>query len=232
MDSRKLNYAGYGAIMATLTACCGSGSSGSSSMTTSEGTSGTAAQSASVPIMVSDASSDDWATVGVKVLSIALIPQGGGTNVMVYTAPTPAPFVNLEQLDQLAEILANATVPAGTYTGAVITVSGNPGDVLLTASADPEVGFALPATTVVASANIHVLDTQGSGSNLTAPIMVNFVAPLVVSTTFTSALDLEFDLSHPAFIIGHNPPGAAATQWAVNFVGPVRHHPLYDLRRL
>jgi hypothetical protein len=230
MDSRKLNYAVCGAIFATLTACGGSGSSGS--IASSGGTSGTTAQSASVPIMVSDASSDDWATVGVKVLSIALIPQGGGSNITVYTAPTPAPFINLEQLDQLAEILANATVPTGTYTGAIITVSGNSGDVLLTAAADPEAGFALPATTVVVSADIHVVDTQGSGSNLTVPIMVNFVAPLVVSTTSTSALDLEFDLSHPAFIIGHNPPGAAATQWAVNFSAPVRHHPLADLRRL
>ncbi len=64
------------------------------------------------------------------------------------------------------------------------------------------------------------------------PVAVNFVSPLVVSTASTSALDLEFDLSHPAFIIGHNPPGATATQWAVNFNGPVRHHPLHDLRRL
>ena len=42
----------------------------------------------------------------------------------------------------------------------------------------------------------------------------------------------QFDLAHPAFLIGHNPPGATATQWAVNFNGPVRHRPLYDLRRL
>jgi Domain of unknown function (DUF4382) len=235
MDTRKLNYAVCGAIIATLTACGGSGSGSVASSGTSgssASTSGTTTQSASMPVMVSDASSDDWATVGVKVLSIALVPQGGGANVTVYTAPTPAPFINLEQLDQLAEILGNATVPVGTYTSALITVSGNPGDVLLTASADPEVGFALPAATVVASADIHVVDTQGSGSSLTVPIPVNFVSPLVVTTTSTSALDLEFDLSHPAFIIGHNPPGATATQWAVNFSGPVRHHPLADLRRL
>jgi hypothetical protein len=185
-----------------------------------------------MPMLISDASSSDWATIGVKVLSIALIPQGGGSNVSVYTAPTPAPFVNLEQLDQLAEILGNATVPVGTYTGAVITVSGNAGDVLLTASADPEAGFALAAGTAVSSSNIHVVNTQGSGTNLTAPITVKFVSPLVVSTTGTAALDLEFDLSHPAFLIGHNPPSATATQWAVNFDGPLRHRPLADLRRL
>jgi hypothetical protein len=92
--------------------------------------------------MVSDASSDDWATIGVKILSIALVPQGGGTPVTVYTAPSPAPMVNLEQLDQIAEILGNVTVPVGTYTGATLTISGNPGDVALVVSADPEASFA------------------------------------------------------------------------------------------
>ena len=231
MDTRKLNYAVCAAILTTLSAC-GGGSSGSSGTTAA--TTGTAAtaQSASVPLVISDASADDWATIGVKVLSIALVPQGGGTNVTVYTAPSPAPFVNLEQLDQLGELLGNATVPVGTYTGAVITVSGNPGDVLLTAAADPEAGFALAGGTVVASSNIQIINTQGSGSNLTVPVTVGFVSPLVVSTTATTALDLEFDLAHPAFILGHNPPGATTTQWAVNFNAPVIHHPLHDLRRL
>jgi hypothetical protein len=229
MDTRKLNFAVCGAIVATLTAC-GGGSPGSSGLLGS--TSGSQGTTASVPIAISDASSDDWATIGVKVLSIALVPQGGGANVTVYTAPSPAPFINLEQLDQLAEILGNATVPAGTYTGAVVTVSGNAGDVLLTSSADPEAGFALAAATAVSSSNIHVINTQGTGTDLTAPITVTFVAPLVVSSSGTSALDLEFDLSHPAFIIGHNPPGATATQWAIDFSAPLRHHPLADLRRL
>jgi hypothetical protein len=232
MDSRKLNFAVCGAIVATLTAC-GGGSSGSS--VSNMGSGGTGSQTtttATLPMLISDASANDWATIGVKVLSIALIPQGGGGNVSVYTAPTPAPFVNLEQLDQLAEILGNATVPVGTYAGAVITISGNPADVLLTASADPEAGFALAAGAAVSSTNIHVMNTQGSGTNLTAPITVKFVSPLVVSTTDSAALDLEFDLSHPALIIAHNPPSATATQWAVNFNGPVRHRPLADLRRL
>ena len=232
MDTRKLNFAVCGAIVATLTACGGSSGSSGSNMGAGGSGAGTTAQTATLPVLISDASSNDWATIGVKVLSVALIPQGGGSNVNVYTAASPAPFVNLEQLDQLAEILGNATVPLGTYTGAAITVSGNPGDLLLTASADPQTGFALAAGTAVASANIHVMHAQGSGTDLTAPITVNFVAPLVVSTTGSAALDLEFDLSHPAFIIGHNPPSATATQWAVNFNGPVRHRPLADLRRL
>jgi Domain of unknown function (DUF4382)/Domain of unknown function (DUF5666) len=235
MNTRKLNYAICGAIVATLTAC-GGGSSGASVATSGtgsgSGSGGSASQTATVPIIISDASSQDWACIGVKVLSIALVPQGGGANVTVYTAPNPAPFINLVQLDQLGELLGNASVPAGTYTAAVLTVSGNSGDVLLTASADPESGFALSAGTQVSTSNVNIMGTHGSGSSMSVPITINFVSPLVVSTSSSSALDLEFDLAHPAFLIGHNPPGATATQWAVNFNGPVRHRPLHDLRRL
>ena len=86
---------------------------------------GSAPQSANVAVLVSDASSEDWATIGVKILSIALVPQGGGANVTVYTAPTPTPVTNLVMLDQLDELLGNTSIPVGTYTGAVLTVSGN-----------------------------------------------------------------------------------------------------------
>ena len=48
--------------------------------------------------------------------------QGGGAPVTVYTAPNPAPFVNLAQLDDLADLLGDVEVPAGTYTGAVVTI--------------------------------------------------------------------------------------------------------------
>src|SRR5580698_9957921 len=228
MVSNKSRLLAMSLASAVLAACGGGGGSGGGSMNPPP----SAPQSANVSMLISDASSEDWATIGVKVLSIALIPQGGGTNVTVYTAPADAPFVNLEQLDQLGEILGNATVPTGTYTGAVITVSGNPQDIMLTAAADPEAGFALAAGASVNNSNITVVNTQGSGSNLTVPVNVTFVSPLVVNTTGSTALDLEFDLSHPAFIIAHNPPGASATQWAVNFNGPIRHHPLADLRRL
>jgi hypothetical protein len=231
MELKTLRFAVCGAVASAL-AACGGGSSDSSSATAGSGASVAATQYGSVPMVVSDDSSQDWATIGVKVLSIALIPQGGGSDVTVYTAPSSPPYINLEQLDQLGELLGNAQVPVGTYTGAVITVSGNPGDVILTTSLDPEAGFSLPGGTTVASSDIQIQHTQGSTGALSVPISLNFVSPLVVTTTATAALDIEFDLAHPAFILGHMPPGATATQWAVNFEGPVRHHPLADLRRL
>ena len=214
-----------GALIGTLSACGGGGGDGSSS----SGSFSSSQQTGSVPLLVSDASSDDWATIGVKVLSVALIPQGGGGNVTIYSAPSSAPYVNLEQLDQLGEILGNVAVPVGTYTGAVVTLAGNPGDVLLTAAANPEAGFSLPGGTQVAAGDIHIQNTQGSAPNLTVPITVDFASPLTVSSSQNNALDLEFDLANPAFIVGHLPPGAGSTQWAVNFRGPLRHHLVADL---
>jgi hypothetical protein len=189
--------------------------------------------SGTLPMLISDASSDDWATIGVKILSIALIPQGGGTPVTVYTAPTPAPVVNLEELDQIAEILGNVSVPTGTYTGATLTIGANPGDVELVVSANPESGFAGTAGATIPSSQIQIQGAQGATGSLTTSVKLNFAAPLTVTTGQNNALDLEFDLSHPAFIVAHTPPSAAgATLWAVNFDGPVRHHLVADLRRL
>ena len=214
-------------LAASILAACGGGSG--SSMTAPQGS---APQSANVAVLVSDASSEDWATIGVKILSIALVPQGGGANVTVYTAPTPTPVTNLVMLDQLDEILGNTSIPVGTYTGAVLTVSGNASDILLTTSSDPEVGFAAAASTTIPSSQIQVQHTQGTGTNLTVPVKVNFDSPLTVSATQSNALDLEFDLAHPAFLVGHVPVGAGATVWAVNFDGPVRHRVRHDLARL
>ncbi len=69
-------------VAAALLAACGGGggSSGGSSSTLNS-----TPQSGNVAMLLSDASSEDWATIGVKVLSIALVPQGGGGNVTVYT---------------------------------------------------------------------------------------------------------------------------------------------------
>jgi hypothetical protein len=182
---------------------------------------------------VSDASSDDWGTIGVKILSISLTPQGGGSPVTVFTAPATAPVVNLEQLDQISEILGNVSVPAGTYTGATLTVSGNSGDVQLIVAAEPEAGFAGTPGASIPANQIQIQGTQGSAGSLTVPVKVNFVSPLVVTAGQSNALDLEFDLNHPAFIVAHNPPSAMGTTlYAVNFNGPVRHRPIADLAHL
>jgi hypothetical protein len=226
MQSRLIHAAVCGALAAGL-AACGGGSSGSSAEAT-------ATSFGSVPLVVSDASSEDWAMIGVRVQSIALLPQGGGSAVTVWTAPAGATYLNLEQLDQIGELLGNVQIPVGTYTGAVVTVGGNPGDVMLTVASDPETGFTGTPASTIAPGNIQIVATQGTAPNLTVPVTVNFDSPLTVtnSSTPNPALDLEFDLANPAFLIGHLPPGATSTQWAVDFHAPVRRHPIADIRRL
>jgi hypothetical protein len=186
-----------------------------------------------VSVVVSDASTDDWALIGVKVLGITLTPQGGGTPVTIYTAPSPAPYLNLVQLDQLGEIIGNTQVTPGTYTSATLTISGNPGDVLLTTSADPEAGVLADAgkSQPIPSNQIQIQGATGNSGSKTVTVGVKLDSPLVVTASQTNALDLEFDLSHPAFIVEHK-PASGNTIWSVNFNGPVRHHPYADFTRI
>ena len=228
MTSKLIRTAVCVALMAGLGGCAGGGSSDPGSGSASS----PPPQTSQMAMIISDASSDDWATIGVKILSISLTPQGGGSPVTVYTAPSTPPMVNLEQLDQIGEVLGNATVPVGTYTGATVTIGANPGDVALVVSAEPEAGFAGTPGETIPSADIQIVGAKGEAGSLTVPVGLTFDSPLIVTASGSNALDLEFDLSHPAFIVAHNPPGATATQWAVNFVGPVRRHPIDNIADL
>jgi hypothetical protein len=223
--------AGMGVTAALLCSIgCGGGSSSSTSSATPASTTG------AVHVMISDDATDDWATIGVKVLGVSLVPQGGGSPVVVYTAPSTPPVINLVQLDQLSEIIGNTQVPIGTYTSAQLTLGANNNgttcDVSLVASGDPETGFDVPAGTTVPCSQIDITGAQGTSPNMTVPLTLNLAAPLTVTSASTNALDLEFDLKHPALIVEHFPVAATAPTWAVNFNGPVRHHPRPDLTKL
>jgi hypothetical protein len=231
MRSNLLRSAVSGVLLGGLAACGGGGGYSSGTGTNP------APQSVSVPMVISDDSTQDWATIGVKILSIALVPQGGGSNVVVYTAPNPVPVTNLVDLDQIGDLLATAAIPPGTYTGAVLSVGANPGDVQLVASADPEVGFAAAPGATIPSDQIQIQHSIGASPNMTVPVKVNFTSPVTFASGQTALpLDIEFDLAHPAFIVGHTPPAtngnAPMTIWAVNFDGPVRHHPIRDIAAL
>lgn len=211
-------------LTAALGACGGGGSASSGN--------GTPPPSATLQLMVSDDASDDWATIGVELQSVALVPSDGSANVTIWTASAPTP-INLVQLDNLADVIGPVSVPVNTYSGMVITIGGNPGDVTLTAASNPTAGFAGTAGATIPAAQIQIQGTQGASGSLTVPIAVTFANPLNVTSTGPNELDVEFNLAHPAFIIAHNPPAAnGATVWAVNFNGPVRRHRHGDLRWL
>jgi uncharacterized protein DUF4382 len=191
-------------------------------------------QAGNLNMMVSDASTEDWATIGVKILSISLVPQGGGTPVNVFTAGSTVPTINLVDLDQLGDLLGTFSVPAGTYTSAILTLSANQGDVTLVVAADPEAGFAgTPGATIPAN-QIAIQDATGGAGSMTVPVKVKFAPPLVVSANQTTSVDVEFNLAHPAFIVGHVPPASGGqTIWSVDFdKGEVRHRPVWDVTRL
>ncbi len=226
MSSHFLSKLLLAGVMASALVACGGGSGGGSSGSTSTMTS---AQGGNVSLSISDASTEDWATIGVKVLTIALVPQNGGSNVTVYTAPSTAPVINLVQLDQLGELIGNASVPAGAYSSAVIMISANPGDVLLTAASDPSTGFTGTPGATVPSSDIEIQNTQGTAPNLTVTVPVKFASPLVVNANSNNQLDIEFDLAHPAFLVGRIAVGGGATVWAVNFRGPLRHRRVPDI---
>ena len=196
---------------------------------------GSTPQDGSLTMMVSDASTEDWANISIKILSIALVPQNGTSNVTVYSATeATAPMLNLVQLDQLGEILENASVPVGTYTAAVVTLSANPTDIELISSADPSASLLTltSAATTIPSSQIQVQGATGTAPNATVSVTVNFVSPVTVSASAAASLDLEFDLSHPAFLEGNMPgAGIGLPVWAVDFDGPIRHHPIRDLTK-
>jgi hypothetical protein len=199
------------------------------------------AQSVSVPVLLSDASSQDWSAIQVTLTSVVFVSASGNTANLL-SAPVS---VNLEQLDNLGEVLGSAQLtPGTTYTGAVLTVSANPGDVSLTVASDPEAGFPEAASTatapnVIPASRIQIQHAQGAAGSQTVTIPVTFVTPFVApapasgtAPASTSGIDIEFDLGHPAFIVGHVPVGGGSTIWAVNFKGPVHHKPVADLTRL
>ena len=223
MNSRTTGVrVGLLAIIPLLLAGCGGNNSSSSN---------TPSSSSQMTTMISDTPTNDWAEIGVRVLSIALKPQSGGTPVVVYN-PNPAAMINLIELDQIAEILNSVSVPPGTYTAATLTLSANPGDVALTASSEPDPGFAGTPGEIVPSAQIQIMGATGSAGSLTVPLSVTLASPVTVTANQNSQIDFDFDLSNPAFIVAHPPVGGGMTLWAVNFAPALRHHPIFDVTRL
>ncbi len=213
-------------VLASLAACGGGG--GSSSAPTP-----TALQPVSVPIMVSDAATEDWSKIQVSLLSLTLTDSTGAT-VSVPLPSTPY-VVNLAQLDNLGEVLNSAQLtPGATYTQATLTISANPGDVVLKVSEDPSAGFAVAGNSVIAPADIEIQGAAGAvgSQTVTIPIKLSpaFTVPAAGATS--APVNLDFDLSHPAFIVAHVPVGGGATKWAVNFNGPVKQKPIQDITHL
>jgi hypothetical protein len=78
MYCKPITHALCGGLLLSLGACGGGGNSQDLSSAASSG-GGSTASTGTVPLLVSDDSAEDWATIGVKVLSIALKPRMAAT---------------------------------------------------------------------------------------------------------------------------------------------------------
>ncbi|HJV23254.1 MAG TPA: DUF4382 domain-containing protein [Holophagaceae bacterium] len=193
------------ASISLFTACGGGGSSSSQS-----------APAGKVDFLVADAPSDAWSAVNVVLKKVALVPQGGGTPVVIYdqsSDPTPD-TLNLVHLDELADLLTSASVPVGTYTKVLVQI--DPTSVSL-------VDNQMPSHTYdVASGTVKVVGLPG--------FLVDLSAPLVVTEGQSTQVQLDFDLGSPLFILDRPGMGpAGADLYLVNFERCVRHRPIANL---
>ena len=196
------------ASLALFTACGGSSKSNP--------TSPASAPQGGVDLMVVDAPSDAWSSVKVVLQKVALVPQGGGTPVVIYDQSTAASPVSLDlvQLDDLGNLITSAQVPAGTYTKVMVQI--DPASVSLTDNQTPS------HTYTVAGGNVKVVGLPG--------FMVDLGAPLVVTAGQTSQVQLDFDLAHPLFILDRPGQGPGGTDlYLLNFERCVRHKPIPTL---
>ena len=113
-------------------------------------------------------------------------------------------------------------------------MAGNPGDVALASSEDPDSGFAAPLSAAIASRNIRIQDSRDSTGAMTVVIPVALAAPYVVSASSRAQapLEIDFSLLDAAFIQSQTPVTSDPTLWAVDFQGAVSGQSISDITAL
>ena len=186
----KLSLVAVPALTAlALTVACG-GSKSSDTPAPVAGATGGAA------IILTDAPSDQWSAVEVVVTQVTLLNKADHTKEVVAFQGT-SPKINLVDLDSVGELLATAQLPVGTYDAVRVTI--DPASVNLVTAA----GATIPAS------QLHVQGTT---------VLVTLSADLVVTAAGSNAVQLDFDLGHPLFLV-QLPNG----DWSLNL--QVKHRP-------
>jgi len=133
----------------------------------------------SAAIILTDAPSDQWSAVEVVVTKITLLNKADhAREVVAFEGATAR--INLVDLDSVGELLATAQLPVGTYDALRVTI--DPGSVSLV-KAD---GTTVPA------GQVHV-----NGAN----VLVHLETDLVVTAAGSNAVQIDFDLGHPLFLV-------------------------------
>ncbi len=155
-------------------------------------TSSSAGGTGSVHLLVTDAPSDDWQEVTVHVKSVSLRNASDQSWSSVWTADSSNPDsgkLNLIDLSGVAQLLANATIAAGTYDRLQLTINTDPTSMTLV---DDNGNTIDPA-------NITVVDPSGNGQ-----IKVDISPAITVANGTSNILQIDFDLAHPLSIVVEN----------------------------
>ena len=172
-----------------LSVACGGGSTGASTAPVVTPT-GTAS------FILTDAPSDQWSAINVVVTKVTLLNKADHTKEVVAFSGATAK-INLVDLDSVGELLATAQIPVGTYDALRVTI-------------DPaSVSLVKTDGTTVPSALVHVAG---------ASVQVALSTDLVVTATGSNAVQIDFDLGHPLFLV-QMPNG----DWVMNL--QVKHRP-------
>jgi len=145
---------------------------------------GSSASSTTTPtgtasVIITDAPSDQWSAIEVVVTQVAFLNKADHTKEVVAFQGASAK-INLVDLDSVGELLASAQIPAGTYDALRITI-------------DPaKVNLVKADGTVVPSSQLKVAGNS---------VIVNLSADLVVTANGSNAVQLDFDLAHPLFLV-------------------------------
>jgi hypothetical protein len=145
--------------------------------------------SGSLRLLVTDAPSDDWQEVTVMVKSVSLYRTEDQSWNSVWTADSTdanSGKLNLIDLSGVAQILGQATIPAGTYNRLKLVINTDPTTMKLVDDSG----------TTIDAANIMVVDPAGTGE-----IKVDIDPSLSVTDGSTNVLQVDFDLAHPLSII-------------------------------
>jgi Domain of unknown function (DUF5666) len=196
--TRLLAFAGSLGLAAGLVAAC----SNSVAPTTNNIV---AAAAASVPVMITDAPSDQLASFSLTLNTITLTDSAGKT-VSVLSTPTT---VEICHLNGIQAPLVTASIPQDTYTSATITFS-NPQITYISATAAPVVSTPTLATT---SFTFNFPAPGFTVNNTSTSLLVDLLAGQSVAISGTTVTVT------PTFVLKPVPPAAGTPPMGQNGTG-------------
>jgi hypothetical protein len=140
-------------------------------------------------LLLTDGPTDDWQEVTVVLKSISLYARDGHSWQQVWTADPADPAagtVNLVDLNEVSQILAQVQLPVGTYNLLKLVIDTDPTTMKLV----DDTGNQIP------SSQITVVDPGGKGE-----IKVDLSPAISVVEGETANVMVDFDLAHPLSIV-------------------------------